>query len=288
MPTKLALRLIPVSRDRASALNYLLLAAVLSLALPWRGIAQAATFTVNDLNDAVDANPSDGMCATATGSCTLRAAIQQANALGGGPAGAHIINLPAGTYKLTIGGPGEDDAATGDLDIKTDVTIAGSGEIKPIVDAGGIDRAFDVFAGSTATIRDLTIINGHIAQNTEKGGAVQNNGHLTLDSVNVQESEAGKSATQSPYLEGGGVFNGLEGTLTIINSAISKNIAYGAHAGGIYNLGSLSISGSTISANQAASWGGGIYNGNASSAEIGSTTISGNRSFHGAGITLDG
>ena len=39
-----------------------------------------ATFTVNSTADAVDATLGDGICATATGICTLRAAVQEANA----------------------------------------------------------------------------------------------------------------------------------------------------------------------------------------------------------------
>lgn len=43
--------------------------------------AQAATFTVNSINDGSDANTADNICETATtGECTLRAAIEQANA----------------------------------------------------------------------------------------------------------------------------------------------------------------------------------------------------------------
>src|SRR6267142_2371732 len=54
--------------------------------------ADAATFTVNSTADAVEWNPGDGICETAAGNgvCTLRAAIQETNAL----PGADIINLP--------------------------------------------------------------------------------------------------------------------------------------------------------------------------------------------------
>ena len=44
------------------------------------GPACPTTFSVNDNGDASDATPGDGVCATATGSCTLRAAIEEANA----------------------------------------------------------------------------------------------------------------------------------------------------------------------------------------------------------------
>ncbi|MBK6742434.1 MAG: right-handed parallel beta-helix repeat-containing protein [Hydrogenophilales bacterium] len=45
--------------------------------------AGAATFTVNNAGDAADATPGDGNCATAGAVCTLRAAIEEANALAG-------------------------------------------------------------------------------------------------------------------------------------------------------------------------------------------------------------
>lgn len=53
--------------------------------------AQAASFIVNSRADAPDLNP-DGVCETAQGDCTLRAAIQEVNAL----AGPDTFNLPAG------------------------------------------------------------------------------------------------------------------------------------------------------------------------------------------------
>src|SRR5262245_23655024 len=54
--------------------------------------AYAASFTVNSPADAVDAIPGNGACASAAGDCTLRAAIQEANAL----PGADTITLPSG------------------------------------------------------------------------------------------------------------------------------------------------------------------------------------------------
>jgi hypothetical protein len=43
----------------------------------------AATFTVNDTADAIDAVSGDGVCNTTDGVCTLRAAIQETNTLAG-------------------------------------------------------------------------------------------------------------------------------------------------------------------------------------------------------------
>lgn len=61
----------------------------------------AATFTVNSTGDGADSNTSDGVCDDGTGNCTLRAAIQQANA----SAGADMItfSLGAGTPTINVG-----------------------------------------------------------------------------------------------------------------------------------------------------------------------------------------
>ena len=49
----------------------------------------------------------------AAGNTTLRAAIMEADAT----ATADAVNLPVGTYNLTLAGFGENSAATGDLDV---------------------------------------------------------------------------------------------------------------------------------------------------------------------------
>ena len=70
----------------------------LALALLLAPQARAAVFAVTSTADVVDAAPGDGVCDTGTGACTLRAAVQETNAL----AGADVINLPAGTYWPTF------------------------------------------------------------------------------------------------------------------------------------------------------------------------------------------
>jgi CSLREA domain-containing protein len=52
-------------------------------------------FVVNSNGDTSDANPGDGVCATAANVCTLRAAIQEVNQLGGAQ-GAVIITFDLG------------------------------------------------------------------------------------------------------------------------------------------------------------------------------------------------
>lgn len=63
------------------------------------------------------------VCADASGGCTPRAAVTGTYAL----VGADVINVPSGTYVLTIPGTGENAAATGDLDVADDLTLLGAG-----------------------------------------------------------------------------------------------------------------------------------------------------------------
>ena len=100
--------------------------------------ARALGFAVDVLTDAVDATL-DGVCDDGAGNCTLRAAIQEAN----DSPGPHTIVLPAGTVTLSIAGTGEDAAATGDLDVTTEVTITGN-VAGTTIDGAGVDRVFDV------------------------------------------------------------------------------------------------------------------------------------------------
>src|SRR5215207_3850749 len=118
-------------------------------------VAAAANFVVDSHVDEADAAPGDGLCQTREGECTLRAAIQEANAW----EGADSISIPAGTFALSIAGSGEDAAATGDLDITDGLTISGAGIGVTILEAGELDREFHVQSG-TLSLSRLTIQNG--------------------------------------------------------------------------------------------------------------------------------
>ena len=124
--------------------------------------AQAATFTINSPLDVADANPGNGICETATGNgtCTLRAAIQETNAL----AGADEIILPANTYVLTI---------VSQLSITSRLTITGSGASTTIIDGNKSvrpdSRVLVINSGITVNITGVTIRNGGTAG---RGGGI--------------------------------------------------------------------------------------------------------------------
>ena len=91
----------------------LILAVVLTaLAIFAPAAGAATTHVVNATGDQPDANLNDNVCAIAGGDCTLRAAIQQANAMSGGGAPPHTINFAAGLLNTSINSSGLDAITT--------------------------------------------------------------------------------------------------------------------------------------------------------------------------------
>jgi large repetitive protein len=191
---------------------------MLALAAP---AAWATEFSVNNTNDAPDANTTDGVCDSNSevegNQCTLRAAIREANAQGA----ADVINVPAGTYTLTIKGAGEDTSATGDLDIKEDLTINGAGAASTKVegDAGFDDTIFENHSGASGTnttLTGLTITGG----SANDGGGIRNFATLTISDSTITGNSSSDTSVNSG---GGGIYN--DGTLTVFDSTISDNTA---------------------------------------------------------------
>lgn len=88
----------------------------------------APVITVNRTADAPDSAIGDGTCwASAAGGCTLRAAVQEANAR----AGANVVTVPAGTYTLTSTLFVEDDTTINGASAATTV-ISGGRSVLPL------------------------------------------------------------------------------------------------------------------------------------------------------------
>src|SRR5438477_773447 len=152
-----------------------------------------ATINVNTTADAINAG--DGLC-------SLREAIIAANtnAASGGVAGECIagsgtdtINIPAGTYTLTIAPAGANDATTGDLNITEAVSLVGTGN--PTVQGGGgwADGIFSIEApAGTVAMSGFTISGGNrnIASGVTGGGGVRAIGAaaVTLTSMVIQNN----------------------------------------------------------------------------------------------------
>jgi len=249
---------------------------LLALCLPVSpGFAQ--TFTVDTTGDSVDASPGDGTCADGAGACSLRAAVQEANAL----AGADIIDLPAGTYTLSIAGAGEDSAATGDIDISEAVTIRGAGAATTLVDGNGAvtgDRIFHFLSTADASgVSGLTLSNGNASAH---GGAIYTTNDLAVDDVIFQNNQAGSN--------GGALASWTTtATMTVSNATFTGNTA-NSYGGAILAGGILELSTSAFSNNSAQGLGGAIYGHNGSTLNISGCTIDGSTTAWGAVSTNDG
>jgi CSLREA domain-containing protein len=240
--------------------------------------ASAATFSVNSYVDSVDVTPGNGVCADSAGRCTLRAAILEANAL----AGADTILAPPGVYSMTLGGANEDLGLTGDMDIRSDVTIIGLGTTRLESQVG---RVIHVITGN-ATITGLTLVNGDANNDIgsgKAGGAVHvaAGATMTLNNCTVIQN-TGQGG-------GGGIFNG--GTLTLNTSTMTVNSALGTSAGGaVLNAGTMTITNSTLSGNSATAGGGAIFSAAGSTLVMNNVTISNNSTSGGSdggGISIN-
>ncbi|HKP91217.1 MAG TPA: CSLREA domain-containing protein [Thermoleophilaceae bacterium] len=178
--------------------------------------ALAATIGVNTTADQVATD----------GSCSLREALTAANKDSKGPGGdcakgngADTVKLGKGRFTLSIPGVREDNSELGDLDARSNVTIAGAGARATTIDAGGIDRVLEVLPGRIATITGVTVTGGRAPDgfngldNARSGGGNSFGG----------EAEAGES--------GGGIFND-SGNLTVVDSTVTGNVAGTGGKGG--------------------------------------------------------
>lgn len=262
------------------------LLAVISMGLgPQAYTETTASLSVTTTEDRVDA---DGCTRS---DCTLREAILAANAIG---RGTIHIELMEGTYTLSLPNAspeGEDDGATGDLDLRSNIELIRSPDANPstptIIEGsrGLADRVIDIVAprptpdttrpirvliqgitiqkGSLGGIRvgfdtTLTMEDSRIEKNEGFfGGLVNNAGTCSLRQVTIH-----RNRTTSP-LGGGGILNG--GSLTLDQVTISENTAL--IGGGLTNYlmppaspATASLTNVTISGNRATELGAGIAN----------------------------
>ena len=261
-----------------------LLCFLLVLLLP--ALSPAEDFNVTDTADKDDTDPGNGVCFSHfqvvwvgayifLPKCTLRAAIQEAEAL----PGADSISLKTRTYTIDREGNDEDEGLFGDFDVTDSLTIIGTGST---IDTELADRIFDVHSG-TLSLSNMTLSKGQAKADSGPagGGAIRNQGSLYLDTVELSDNSADAA-------RGGAILN--LGNAVITNGSIRSNRA--GSGGGIHNseTGSLKLRSSTLSYNTA-DFGGGLSN--AGSGGLVNVTLSNNAalstvSHSGGGICNTG
>ena len=225
--------------------------------------------------DTVDAEIGDGLCDDGAGNCTLRAAIQEANAC----VGADLIDLPAGSYPLTLAGIGENATATGDLDVTDDLVINGAGAAATIIDASAPfdDRIFHVLNNVTTAFDGLTLQGVNIDWNVP-GGGIATNGNITVSNTRISGNTAGSGAA---------IYAGATGTVVAIAHSDLSNNSSAERGGAVYVAGMLNASGSTFSGNTAGNYGGAIYGHNGARLNIEGSVVDGNGGTWAAIVGMD-
>jgi fibronectin-binding autotransporter adhesin len=276
------------------------------------GLAPSAhTTAVITVDTTADAIAEDGVCslreaviAANTNAPVFGPPVPMGECVHSGTPGMDriVLGIP-GPYVLTIPGTGEDDAATGDLDILDGTIIQGGGET---IDAARLDRVFDVLS-ATLVISDATVQNGLVTDTV--GAGIRNiNGRLALAGSAVLSNTAATGAGGPGGVFGGGIYS--NGFVTVTNSQVRLNRLVDATGtslpsdvyggGGLFNAGGTAMidDGSLFEFNlvpdypaqwlgQATSfYGGAIYNAAGGSLVItGSSVISFNYALERRGIT---
>ena len=168
---------------------------------------------------------------------------------------------------------------TNGITINKDITIDGKGHT---IDAKNLGRIFSIGEGFTVTLTNATLINGKATE----GGAIYNDGSLTLSDVKLSDNAAdsyggavfnnGELVVSDSVFDsndivnrgsasvdygGAAIYNWKEGTLKVTNSNFTNNIKNYKNGdnlvGAITTIGNATVIGSNF-VNNSGRWGGAI------------------------------
>ena len=205
---------------------------------------------------------------------------------------------------------------TNGITINKDITIDGKGHT---IDAKNLGRIFSIGEGFTVTLTNATLINGRAVE----GGAIYNDGSLTLSDVKLSDNAAdsyggavfnnGELVVSDSVFDsndivnrgsasvdygGAAIYNWYDGVLTVSGSNFTNNIKNYKNGdclvGAVATIGDATISGSNF-VNNAGRWGGAIsttgdlLEGSAvSTLTVSGSTFKENGGLYGAGIFVWG
>ena len=231
----------------------------------------------------------------------------------------NAIGLVSGTLTLDSDIAMTDDEAANFKDgvaINKNIVIDGKGHT---IDAKNLGRIFNIGEGFTVTLTNATLINGK----ADKGGAIYNDGSLTLSDVKLSDNAAdsyGGAVFNNGHLVvsdsvfdsndivnrgsasvdygGAAIYNWYDGVLTVSGSNFTNNIKNYKNGdrlvGAIATIGDATISDSYF-VNNAGRWGGAISTAGYLLAgdDVNTLTVSGstfkeNGGLYGAGIFVAG
>ncbi len=216
-------------KSKFSRLSLILVLMVIALGLIPDRSAYALTFTVTTTGDGGDTNLGDNLCIATTGGCTLRAAIQQANASGG----ADTINfnmpsntitpgsgLPAITSQITIDGTTQPGYSASSLSVRIVGTSAGvaNGLVVTTGGANSYIRALNIRQfgahGIVIETTGVTLVNNFIGTNNTATSAAGNTSYGVVISSNSNTLGGGNFESRN-VISG----NGADGILILNGSS---------------------------------------------------------------------
>lgn len=244
-----------------------------------------ATFMVNTNTDTPDANPGDGLARDAAGMTSLRAAVQEANALYGnnGADREHMITF---TEAMTVNLTASMDNFVANIMVNQAREVPIGGVLDPVVISGnGTFRLFDIQAGSTSSfggpfqicsgqgafINWGTLSLGDCEIFNNSAGGIDNWGSMEIWACDIHSNTNGSgggirchkdSSTVIDYGtqiydnttdaegDGGGISVDGGATVDVWNSQIYGNTA-GGDGGGVYSEGTFNMHNGSIYLNVA-------------------------------------
>jgi len=265
--------------------------------------AHAESFIVTTEEDEPDAAPGDGTCATAAERCSLRAAVEEANAL---PGLDRIYLSTLASRFLLQNGP---------LVLSGELEISGREARFAVIDAGGASRVIELVPRDgepvSARLAGVTLDNGYAGPADPNGGAVSiadpasslvlerslvsnsravgsgggiyNAGSLELRRSALQNNSSGLEPESDPAASGGGLYSA--GLSVLENSSLDDNNA--RHGGGLANAsGRVELTNVTIGRNEAEERGGALLNASGATATLAFCTLVYNLAGIDDGTTL--
>ncbi len=241
-------RLLPMAMFAGGVLAFALIAAVAARSAPQQ--AQEQTWTVNAAGDEADANIGDGTCATAASTCTLRAAISEANNHPG-PDSIHFNITGTGPHTIRLGSslPNlSDDAGRTRIDgytqpgaVPNTDPVASNAKIMIQLEGRGAE-SFPALSvnSSNNVIRGLAFYNleraVNVAVSTQNRNAPADNNRIVGCFIGIN------AAGVTPYTDGGvttgayGIYVGNRAANTLIGSAAvaDRNVISGNAQDGIF------------------------------------------------------
>ena len=194
----------------------------------------------------------------------------------------NAIGLVSGTLTLDSDIAMTDDEAAGFVDgvaINKNIRIDGKGHT---IDAKNLGRIFSIGEGFTVTLTNATLINGKATEGgaiyndgsltlsdvklsdnaaDSYGGAVFNNGHLVVSDSVFDANDIVNRGSASVDYGGAAIYNWYDGVLTVSGSNFTNNIKNYKNGdrlvGAITTIGNATVSGSNF-VNNSGRWGGAL------------------------------